>query len=246
MTSLNKIILLVAAVVSLLMVVGVYMLFSGFGDRMMQKAAFSQSQIVAKLTFSNMFQLMNQGWKRDQVIAFTRSATDSLDGTPLSIEFYRGELVSALYGEVAQAAPSEEVLQAMRSKRPREVATEQGGRYLYPMLVDERCLACHANAQKGDVLGVITVEAKYAGFIDDSRKLLMLVLMLLAPTPFIAAWLVTLYLDSRITRFTERVDQALDQADAAGGAPDFAAVQPSWHELEEILARFKRLAGRIR
>ena len=244
MKSLNKIILLVAAVVSLLMVVGVYLLFSGFGDRMMQKAAFSQSQIVAKLTFSNMFQLMSQGWKRDQVIAFTRSATNSLDGTPLSIDFYRGELVNALYGEVAQAAPSDEVLQAMRTKRPREVATEQGGRYIYPMVVDERCLACHGNTRKGDVLGVITVEAKYDAFIDDSRKLLMLVLLLLAPTPFVAAWLVTRYLDSRINRFTKRVDQALDKADAAGNAPDFAAVRPSWHELDDILERFKRLAGR--
>lgn len=244
MKSLNKLILLVAALVSLLLVTGIYLLFSGFGDRMMQKAAFSQSQMVARLTFANMFQLMNQGWNRDQVIAFARSATDSLANSPLTIEFYRGPLVNDLHGFIAQPEPGEDLAQALRTGRARELATPQGGRYIYPLVAEDRCLGCHGNVKRGDVLGAITVQAKYDQFIDDSRKLLMLVLLLLAPTPFIAAWLVTLYLDSRVNRFVAQLDRVIEQAEAPGGRADFSQVKPSWHELDEILARIKRLAAR--
>jgi hypothetical protein len=246
MKSLNKVILLVAALVSIIMVVGVYMLFSGFGDRMMQKAAFSQSSIVAKLTFSNMFQLMNQGWKRDQVIAFTESATKSLSGSPLQIGFYRGDLVNQKYGEILQPPMSPELEKAMRTGKPLEIAMPQGGRYIYPLVADQRCLSCHENVKVGNVMGAITVDSSYDKFIDDTRQLLMLILLMLAPMPFIAAWLVTIYLDSRINRFIRQVDSAIGKAETSNTVPNFDPVKPSWSELDEILNCFKRLGARIK
>jgi hypothetical protein len=241
--SLNKIILSVAAIVSVLMVVAVYFLFSGFGERMMQKAAFSQASIVSRLTFSNMFQLMNQGWKRDQVVAFTHSATQSLADSPLRIEFYRGELVEKQYGSIAQPAMTPTLEKALRSGRPQETATPSGGLYVYPLLADQRCLSCHENVQLKQVMGAITVEARYEKFIDDTRKLLMIILMILAPAPFIAAWLVTIYLDNRINRFVDGIDAALERSRASGEKLDFTAVKPAWGELEEILERIKKVAA---
>lgn len=243
MKSLNRMILLVAAAVSVLLVFGIYLLFSGFGDRMMQKAAFSQSAVVAKLTFSSMFQLMNQGWTRDQVIAFTDSAVDSLGESPMRIEFHRSELVSRQYGEVPQAAMNDDLAKVMASGRPREVAGDKGGRYFYPLIADERCLSCHAGIKKGDVLGAITVEASFDRFIDDTRKLLMMILLLMTPAPFLAAWLVTLYIDSRVNRFTGDLDAVLDEAGKTGQPPDFTRIRPAWHELDDILERMKRLVG---
>jgi hypothetical protein len=244
MKSLNKVILLVAAAVSLFMLVGVYLLFSGFGDRMMQQAAFSQSSVVANLTFSNMFQLMNQGWKRDQVIEFSQNATKSLAGSPLRIDFYRGDLVSKRYGSVSQPPMSSELERAMRTGKPVEVALEQGGRYIYPLVADQRCLSCHENVKVGNVMGAITVDASYDKFINDARQLLMLILFMLAPLPFIAAWLVTIYLDSRINRFVRQVDGVIGRAETSGAALDFSVVKPTWSELDEILDRFKRIASR--
>mgnify|MGYP001765156780 CR=1 FL=1 len=242
MKSLSKIILAVAALVSLGLVVGTYTMFSGFGERMMQRAAFSQSQVVARLTFSNMYQLMNQGWKRDQVITFTKSATDSLAGSPLKIQFYRGEAVNRSFGPVIQPPPDAAVAEALRTGRSSEVASADGARFIHALKADDSCLRCHVKAARGDVLGVISVESRYEKFIDDSRKLLMLILLLLAPTPFIAAWLVAVYFDRRVDRFVEQIDKALDAAGAGG--PDFTGVKPAWSELETILQRFRRMAAR--
>ena len=243
MKSLSKIILFVAALVSLLLVVGIYALFSGFGERMMQHAAFARSEVAARLTFSNMFQLMTQGWKREQVLAFTRSATDSLAGSPLRIQFHRGEPVGRDYGAAAaQGAPDQAVTEALRTGRSAEVLTPTGARFVYALKAEESCLRCHAKAAKGEVLGVISVETRYEQYMGDTRKLLMLILVLLAPLPFIAAWIVAVYFDRRVDRFVGAIDAALDSA--PGGQPDFNSVKPSWAEMDDILARFKRMAGR--
>lgn len=242
MKSLSKIILSVAALVSLGLVAGIYTLFSGFGERMMQRAAFSQSQVVARLTFSNMYQLMNQGWKRDQVVTFAKSATDSLVGSPLKIQFYRGEAVSRTFGQVIQSPPDAAVADALRTGRSSEVASAEGARFVYALKAEPSCLSCHVKAAKGDILGVIAVESRYGKFMEDSRKLLMLILVLLVPTPFIAAWLVAVYFDRKVDRFVEQIDAVLDRS--GEGKPDFAGVNPAWSELELILQRFKRMAGR--
>lgn len=242
MQSLHRLILLVAAAVSLLLAAGTYLVFSGFGDHMMQKAVFSQGRMVAALTFSNMFQLMSQGWKREQVIAFTRSATDSLAGSPLSIQFYRGEAVARDHGEVAQPEPDAALADALRTGRAKEIAVPGGGRYIQPLPAQEVCLSCHPKARKGEILGVITVEAKYDKFLDDTRKLLMLILLVMTPVPFLAALAVVVYLDRRVRRFVGQIDAAT--AAAADGAPDFSGVRPYCAELDLILQRFKRLAAR--
>ncbi len=241
MKSLNMIILSVAAAVSLLLLVTVYFLFSGFSERMMQQTAFSQASVVSRLAFSNMYQLMNLGWKRDQVIAFSESATQSLAGSPLHIAFYRGERVAQRYGPVVQQAMTPDLEKALRSGRPVEIATPYGGRYIYPLQADQRCLRCHENVKVGDVLGAVTVEARYERFIEDARKLLMMILLMLAPAPFAAAWLVTIYLDRRIKHFIQQVDDVLERSETSAKTPDFNTVKPAWKELDEVLDRFKRL-----
>ncbi len=242
MQSLHRIILLVAAAVSLLLAAGTYLLFSGFGDHMMQKTAFSQGRIVASLTFSNMFQLMSQGWNREQIVNFTRGATDALAGSPLRIEFHRAEAVNRDYGEVAQPAPDTALAEALRTGRAKEIDLPSGGRYIQPLLASETCLGCHPRARKGEILGAITVHAKYDKFIDDTRKLLMIILLLMTPVPFLAAMAVVVYLDRRMQRFVGQIDAAMLASGSA--APDFSGVDPLCAELDGVLDRFKRLAGR--
>lgn len=242
MKSMARLILLVAGAVSIALMVGIYLMFNGFGDRMLQQAAFSQSQTVARLTFSSMFQLMSQGWKREQVMAFAANSAKAVENMPLTIEFYRGEPVSRQYGAVPQAEPDAQLANAMRTGRPQEIATEKGVRYLFPLVAEAQCLACHTQAKKGDVLGTITVRTQYDHFIDTSSQHLMLVLLLLAPIPFVAAWVVALLLHNRMENFAEQVDKVITAQ--AGGTPDFSRVDPYCSELDEILDKFKKLAGK--
>lgn len=240
--SINRLILMIAAAVSLALLAGGYAVFSGFGDRMLQQSAFSKSHAVAHLTFTSMYQLMSRGWKREDVLAFTDLSTRSVDGADIRLSFYRGDKVSALYGPIPQEAATPEQAEVMRTGKAKEIPTDSGVRYVFPMRAEAFCLRCHGNAQEKEVLGVITVQTRYDGIIEKTRELLLLVLLLLTPLPFVAAWLVALLIHHRILGFEAQIDAAMGQ----DGRPDLDKVDPGFEELREILRRFKKLAERIK
>ena len=242
MKSLKRIILLIAAVISLVLAVSVYYLYVGVNRLTMQQASLAQAETVAHLTTANMDQLMMQGWKRDQLLAFTKNATGTLIHGHIDIDFHRGDLVAKLYGQVSQKELDSEQTQAMNNGQPITEATKDGWRYIYPLVAQEACLKCHANAHAGDVLGVITVASHYEQLIGESHMLVTMIMLLFIPVPFVLGWLLVVYLDSRLVRFSSQLDQVLDQAEKTGNRPDFSGVRPPFSELDELLARFKRLS----
>lgn len=240
MLSISRLVLIASVIVSLLLVGGTYLLLSGFGDRMLQQSTAQHIQSLAKVSFTSMYQVMNQGWKREQVQAFADSVGRSVVGTPLSIDFHRSELVNAKFGNLGKDSADAGVVQAMKTGRGQEIAGQQGIRFLFPMNANAECLACHTNAKKGDVLGVIDIHANYGELMGNTRTHLMLVLLLLAPLPLFAGFIIAVILDGRVNRFIRELDDAIDNA-KPGQAPDFNAVQIHFAEFRELLGHFKRL-----
>ncbi len=240
MLSISRLVLAVSVAVTFLLVGGTYFLLSGFGDRMLQQSTSLHAQSLAKVTYTSMYQVMNQGWKREQVVAFADSVANSVVGAPLKIDFHRSELVSQQYGAVRAAAADAEVEHAMKTGRRLDSATPEGSRFLLPMKANKECLSCHTNAKKDDVLGVIEIRASYGELIGDTRMHLMLVLLLLAPLPLVAGFIIAVMLDSRMNHFVRQLDAAIDSAEP-GKAPNFNAVEVRFAEFRELLSHFKRL-----
>lgn len=240
MTSISRLILVVAVAIALALVAGTYLLFTGFGDRMLQQASVQQSQSLARVTFTAMYQIMNQGWKREQVEAFADSVGKSVVGMPMHIAFYRSEWVGRQYGSVSQGELDERLATAMRTGQDWDSPTAEGVRYLMPMKAKAECLGCHAEVKPGDVLGVIEVRTGYQQLMGETRTHLMLVLLMLAPLPVIGALVITAVLDSRTNGFVNQLDEVIDRAEP-GQAPDFNSVQVRFSEFRELLGHFKRL-----
>lgn len=240
MLSISRFVLVVSVIVSLLLVAGTYYLLSGFGDRMLRQSTAQHTESLAKVTYTTMYQVMNQGWKREQVETFAESVGRSVVGDPLRIKFHRSEGVAKQFGAVRQEPADELVAQAMKTGRDKDVATQEGIRFLLPMSAKAECLSCHTSAQKGDVLGVIDIQSGYSRLIGDTRQHLMLVLLMLAPLPLIAGFVVAIRLDGRVNSFINQLDEAIDRA-KPGQAPDFASVQSHFAEFRELLGHFKRL-----
>lgn len=240
MSSISRLIIIVSAIVSLLLVAGTYLLFTGFGERMVNQISMQQTRSLARVTFTSMYQLMNQGWNREQVDAFAEKVGRSVVGSPLQIRFYRGELVSRQYGAINQGDMDERVTQAMRTGQEKDVEEVGGVRYLFPMSAATACLSCHTNAKQGDVLGVIDLRAEHGVQVGETRTHLLVVLLLLSPLPLVAGWIIAVILDNRTNRFVEQLDAAIDGAEP-GQAPDFNAVQVKFAEFRELLGHFKRL-----
>ena len=240
MLSISRLVLAASVAVTFLLVGGTYFLLSGFGDRMLQQSTAQHIQSLAKVTYTAMYQVMNQGWKRDQVVAFADNVANSVVGTPLKIGFHRSEVVSAQYGAVRTASADTQVEHAMKTGLRLDTATPEGMRFLLPMKANKECLSCHTNAKKDDVLGVIEIRAGYDELIGDTRMHLMLVLLVLTPLPLVAGFLIAVILDSRMNHFVNQLDDAIDAAES-GKAPDFNAVEIRFAEYRELLGHFKRL-----
>lgn len=240
MLSISRLVLAVAVAVTFLLVGGTYFLLSGFGERMLQQSTAQHIQSLAKVTYTSMYQVMNQGWKREQVEAFANNVAHSVVGTPLNIDFHRSDIVSKQFGTARVDANDPQVAQAMKTGLRLESATHEGMRFLLPMKANKECLACHTNASNGDVLGVIEIHAGYGEVIGNSRMHLMLVLLLLTPLPLLAGFFVAVLLDSRVNHFVRQLDEAIDSA-KTGEAPDFNTVDVRFAEFRELLAHFKRL-----
>jgi hypothetical protein len=240
MLSISRLVLIVSVVVSLLLVGGTYLLLSGFGDRMLHQSTALHIQSLAKVSFTSMYQVMNQGWKREQVQSFADSVGRSVVGSPMSIVFHRSDLVNSKFGAMGKEESDAAVAQAMKTGRGQEIAGQQGIRFLFPMNANSECLSCHTNAKKGDVLGVIDIKAGYGELMGNTRTHLMLVLLLLAPLPLFAGFIIAVILDGRVHRFVRELDEAIDNA-KPGQAPDFGAVQVHFAEFRELLGHFKRL-----
>lgn len=242
MNSLSRLILLVAASVSVFLLVASYFFFTGFGNHLLMHSAVKQADTVAQITFSSMYQLMSKGWNREQVMAFADHTATSVANTPTKISFYRAEPVSRQYGEVKNPAPSPELQLALQTGRIRQVEHEHGLTYHMPLVAQDNCLRCHSQAKRGEVLGAITVETGFSAEMKETSLHMLMILLLLSPVPFVAALMVAIHLEHRFENFCRGLD-GVDEEIKAGKPADFSRVPTRYHEFEDILDRIKKLLG---
>lgn len=243
MLTISRLIFGIALSISILLVAGTYAIFSGFGDRMLQQSAVQHSHSVANLTYTSMYQLMNQGWKREQVNAFADSIGKSVVGMPMKIDLYRAPVVAGQFGDTPQTSASDEMNAALRTGQAWDRITEQGVQYVMPMKAKTECLNCHNQAKSGDVLGLITIQTSYQGLLGETRTFLVIVLLLLAPLPLVAGFIGMFLFDGRMHRFLKELDEAVDQA-KPGETPHFSHIRLHFREFRELLTHFKRLVKR--
>lgn len=240
MKSFSRLILLVAAGVSAFLLVMSYFFFTGFSSHLMKNSAARQAETIAQLTFSSMYQLMNKGWSREQVIAFADHHSVSLANTPTRISFYRAETVSRQFGEVTGQKADDELALALKTGRSRQVDHDGGLTYHMPLVAQDNCLRCHTGAKRGDVLGAISVRTDFGKEMTETRLHMLLVLLLLAPTPFVAALIVALHMERRFEDFAHAIEQVGEEV-RAGNSADFRRVPTRYAEFEHVLAAIRKL-----
>lgn len=240
MTSYSRLIMLVAAALSALLLAASYLFFSGFSAHILKNAAVRQAETMAQVTFASMYQLMSKGWNRDQVIDFTDITATSVANTPTRITFYRAEPVSRQFGPVENPAVGPALRAALTSGRAQESETDDGLIYHMPLVAMDNCLRCHSAVKRGEVMGAISVETKFAKDMRESNLHMFLVMLLLAPAPFLVVLVVAIHLQHRFDAFTHGLDVAAEAA-RDGKPVDLSRVPTRYQEFADILARIKRL-----
>ncbi|MCG2578510.1 bifunctional diguanylate cyclase/phosphodiesterase [Dechloromonas sp. XY25] len=226
-------------VVSVLFFGGSYLLLDRIFGEVLRANAEQTSEAAAKVTFAAMYQLMSQGWSRSQADAFVHSTAEA--GTNgLSVQIYRSQRVSELFGNINQPPLDDELQQAMRSGDVRKLDNDHVARHIYPLIAEERCLRCHINVRAGDVLGAVEVRQDFTGLLADARRQLLTAFAPLLPAALIVAALAVWWVGRRIEGAVERLQADFEQVQAVD---DLRRIAVADHDLGFV--EFNRILGAL-
>lgn len=112
---------------------------------------------TSRLAFEALYSAMEKGWSKQELDAIIVRLNEV--EPQMKISAYRSPIVAELFGDHGNDKQIREndpmVAKAMRGE---DVLTgDDEIRYLYPIVVKQKCLTCHTNAKVGDINGVIDV-----------------------------------------------------------------------------------------
>ena len=245
--SLRALMLIVALVVSVLVTAAVYLATESVFTQAVQRASVQNARVLADGTFNAMYQIMRQGWTRDQLNEFLDSLDQRAD-PGVVINVYRGSRVNELFGRLEQPAPDAAALAAFETRRTHVEVGDRMVRYDRPLVANAECLQCHVNADAGDVLGVLSIRQPVGPTIEQAHDDLVDRLMLIVPVPLLAALLVAGLLSWRLSRSVRRLNHSIEQVNRVEDLSDlrFAGASTGFTEFDEVLSRVDALTDKVR
>lgn len=246
--TIKGLIITAALAVTVVLFGGIYFAIATVYDQTVRTDARSVSRLLAGQTFDAMFQVMRKGWSREELETFVAAMRDRFEGTPYSLEIYRGPKVTARFGTIGQPEMGPQVREAFRSGRAIHQGHDRRVRHVYPLRARGECLECHTNAALGDVLGVIEVEQDITPVLADARERFLQAVGLIAPLPLLVALLVAVRLGRRLDRAFTRVRDNVAEVNRVSdlGNLQVAHDEVEFHELNRILGEVDDLGRKLR
>ena len=112
---------------------------------------------TSRLAFEALYSAMEKGWSKEELDAIIIRLNNVEPN--MRINAYRSPIVAKLFGDRDHdRAVREHDPMVIRAMKGEEILTgDDEIRYLYPIVVNQECIACHTNAKVGDINGVIDV-----------------------------------------------------------------------------------------
>ncbi|HER34645.1 MAG TPA: diguanylate cyclase, partial [Halothiobacillaceae bacterium] len=245
--SLRVLMVTAALAVSVAITAAVYLATEAVFTQAVQRSAVQNARVLADGTFNAMYQIMRQGWTREQLNEFLDSLNQRSDPSAV-ISVYRGEPVSALFGSLAQPAPGPSARAAFETRRTQVDVGPRTVRYARPLVANAECLRCHVNAEVDDVLGVLSIRQPIGPMIDQAHDQLFSRLLVIVPVPLLAALLIAGFLSWRLGRSLKRLNRSVEQVNRVEDLAHlrFAGASTGFSEFDEVLARVDVLTDKVR
>lgn len=250
--SIKHLILIGAMTVSLLLFAVSYFFSSKLFEHAITQNSHQNATTFSRLTFDNMYQIMSQGWNREQLNEFLTKTQETYRLSNIQIALYRSQLVSEQYGKFE---PHEPLNAIQRERLDSALATAQASvkqqdnilDSMLPLQAEARCLKCHTQAKVGDVLGVMHFRQDMSATLMDANQNFLLFFLMLLPLPIVIAY----YISRKLRYFLEQVIEALhEKIDHVHKVRDLKEIKPSqllsqYDELEKLGNEFEQLAEKL-
>ena len=245
--SLRSLMVVAALLVSVAVTLAVYLATEAVFTQAVQRAGVQNAKVLADGTFNAMYQIMRQGWTREQLNEFLDSLNRQ-DDSGAVINVYRGSQVDQLFGRIEQPAPDDTAMAAFDTRETHVQADQDLVRYDRPLVANVQCLQCHTNARAGDVLGVLSIRQPVGPMIDQAHSDLVNRLMLIMPAPLLTALAVAGFLSWRLGRSLRRLNRAVGQVNRVEDLTHvrFSGASTGFTEFDDVLSRVDVLTDKVR
>ena len=219
-------------------------------NRLLTSQAQDTAAAIAGQTHASLEAFMDLGPSREQLLTAIASIKASHARSPYRIEVYRSPLVDTRFGALAHA-PSDQVAERVMAGGGAELTLENGTwtRHFFPLTARASCLACHDNAQPGQVLGVVEVKQNVNTMVARMRTGHAWLFLFYAAAAVGFALCITLLVSGRVARavhaFRARTDEIHSVIDLTMlQKPDETSF--GFSELDHAFNAVRELAGRLR
>ncbi|HSG24170.1 MAG TPA: hypothetical protein VLA64_14570, partial [Azonexus sp.] len=179
-------------------------------EKLLEERSLVASGEIAQQNFDSIFQVLRRGGSHQQVEEIAADSIRAFPSTVDQISVYRGATVEAQYGRLVSAVLPAEAGPAMTNGTSSVLKSDGHLRYFYPVAAEAACLQCHANAQAGEVLGVIAIQHKLQTVTATARIYYVALFLILGLLVLLVAAALTTFLTRKLNRslelFSDKVD----------------------------------------
>lgn len=217
-------------------------------EKILREQVRQQSDDLASLTFSSMYEIMSRGWSREEAEQFLAMLRTNSTHDGLAIELYRTPLVEARYGVIDQPPLGPHVRLAIESRERHDDIVSGRLRSTIPMLAQENCLQCHRNAGVGDVLGVLEIVHPFDAVLTEARTTFQGNAIKGGVLGLLLALLAVWWVERRISRSVIEVENNLASIDKLSDLRQLAVASytPGFNEFDRVQKAVTSLAQRLR
>ncbi len=206
------------------------------------------SQSISKQVFNSMYQVMRQGWTRDQLQEFINGTKDSFEGSSYSVDIYRSTKVEDLFGKIPQSEITADIESVFKSREKQFTMENNSMKSVMPIIANEECTFCHANVKAGDVLGAVKVEYDFNDMVNTTQREYLIFSLILLPFMFIIAYVLSIKVLEKVNR---SIDNFKEKIDSVNSVKEFKNIdttnsKDSFKEFEQLMVGLNDLSSKLK
>lgn len=206
------------------------------------------SEALSKQVFNSMYQVMRQGWSREQLQDFINVTKNSFEGSSYSVDIYRAQKVEALFGKIEQGQITNDIKKVFETKEKLFESDEKSMKSVLPIIAKNECLKCHTNSKEGDILGAVKVDYNFEEMVNITQNKYLLFSLIILPIMFLIAYYISLKILKRINFAIENFKGKIENVNSVKDFKniDTTHAKDSFKEFEQIMTGLDILSGKLK
>ena len=206
------------------------------------------SEALSKQVFNSMYQVMRQGWSREQLQEFINVTKDSFEGSSYSVDIFRGKKVEELFGKIDQSNITADIKHVFRTKEKLYEENKKGMQSVMPIIASNECLKCHTNSKEGDILGAVKVSYSFEDIVEETKIQYLLFSLIILPVMLLITYYISLRMLGRVNLSIENFKDKIDSVNSVKEFKniDTSHVKDSFKEFERIMEGLNSLSQKLK